>query len=77
MLVIGNSRQEEIDVWSFRSDNENNDNVQASYTGPRFTKEWKDFSICLRYKILYFFQGSDGFNIFTTQKGTLCKIRQV
>ena len=56
--------QEDITVWTFRSDNENNANVQASYTGPTFTKEWTDFTICLRYRILYFVQGGDGFNIF-------------
>ena len=56
---------DEITVWSFRNDNVNNINVKAYYTGPTFTKSFGDYSICFRYKVLYFNTNANGVKIIT------------
>ena len=56
---------DEITVWSFRNDNVNNINVKAYYTGPKFTKSFGDYSICFRYKVLYFNTNANGVKIIT------------
>ena len=45
---------DEITVWSFRNNNLNNVDVKAYYKGAEFTEPVGDFSICFRYKVLYF-----------------------
>ena len=56
-----------VDVWSFREDNINNANVKAYYTGPGFTKDLGDFSICFRYKILYFNSNANGVRLISAE----------
>ena len=40
--------------WAFRNDNENNAIVKAAYTGEAFKKDLWDFTICFRFRVLYF-----------------------
>lgn len=61
-------QQESIDVWSFRQDNLENYNVKATYRGPDFPQEIGDFTICLRYKVLYFNEGNNGIEVLSAEK---------
>ena len=75
MLIInfvicnGQNVANEISVWSFRIDNANNSKVKASYTGPSFTQDIGDFTICFRYQITYFELGNNGNNVILAENG--------
>ena len=43
--------------------------IKATYTGPAFTEEIGDFTICFRYQISYFNQGNNGNNVIMAQNG--------
>ena len=75
MLIInfvtcnGQNVANEISVWSFRIDNANNSKVKASYTGPSFSQDIGDFTICFRYQITYFELGNNGNNVILAENG--------
>ena len=56
-----------IAIWSFREDNKNNVNVKAEYIGQDFIEPLGDFTLCLRYKVLYFNTNSNGIKIFAAE----------
>ena len=56
-------------IWSFRNDNENNGKVKAFYTGAAFKEDIGDFTICFRFKVLYFNPSNNGINILLAKNG--------
>ena len=70
IINLGNNNKSlanNVDIWSFREDNINNVDVKAYYTGPGFTKDIGDFSICFRYKILYFNSNANGVKLISAE----------
>ena len=59
----------DVDVWAFRTDNRNNSEVKASIKilSGRTEDSYRldDFTLCVRYRILYFNTNGDGINIIT------------
>lgn len=66
-LVEAEHDLDKIDVWSFREDNKNNVNVKAEYIGQDFSEPIGDFTLCFRYKVLYFNTNSNGIKIFVAE----------
>ena len=66
-LVEAEYDHDKIDIWSFREDNINNVNVKAEYIGQDFSEPLGDFTICFRYKVLYFNTNSNGIKIFAAE----------
>ena len=66
-LVEAKRDQDKITIWSFREDNKNNVNVKAEYIGQDFIEPLGDFTLCLRYKVLYFNTNSNGIKIFVAE----------
>ena len=66
-LVEAKRDQDKTTIWSFREDNKNNVNVKAEYIGQDFIKPLGDFTLCLRYKVLYFNTNSNGIKIFAAE----------
>ena len=56
-------------IWSFRNDNENNVKVKAVYTGRAFKENIGDFTICYRFRILYFNPSNNGINLLLAKHG--------
>ena len=55
---------EEIEVWSFRINDEKPSDVKAFYSGPKFDHDLSDFTICLRFRIHVFHEKADIYAIF-------------
>lgn len=55
--------------WAFRNDNENNAIVKAAYTGEAFKKDLWDFTICFRFRVLYFNPSHNGINLLLAKSG--------
>ena len=66
-LVEAKRDQDKTTIWSFREDNKNNGNVKAEYIGQDFIEPLGDFTLCLRYKVLYFNTNSNGIKIFVAE----------
>ena len=66
-LVKAKRDQDKITIWSFREDNKNNVNVKAEYIGQDFIEPLGDFTLCFRYKVLYFNTNSNGIKIFAAE----------
>ena len=66
-IVEAEHDHDKIDVWSFREDNRNNVNVKAEYIGQDFSEPLRDFTLCFRYKVLYFNTNSNGIKIFVAE----------
>ena len=66
-LVEAKRDQDKITIWSFRENNKNNVNVKAEYIGQDFIEPLGDFTLCLRYKVLYFNTNSNGIKIFVAE----------
>ena len=67
MLIIifcSKSKCESVTIWSFREDNQPNENSYAYYSGPDFKTSLMDFTLCFRYKLLFLNDGNSGVNIF-------------
>ena len=72
LLVLIISVKSEFDdykttVWSFREDNKNNVNVKAEYIGQEFIEPLGDFSLCFRYKVLYFNSDANGIRVISAE----------
>jgi hypothetical protein len=66
LAIIGiYAADEKVTVWSFRTDNADNSIVTASFKGQ--PRELSDFTLCFRYRILYFNHQGDGINIITAK----------
>ena len=55
---------ENVTIWSFREENQLNENSYAFYSGPVLTTSLMDFTLCFRYKLLFLNDGNSGVNIF-------------
>ena len=55
---------ENVTIWSFREENQLNENSYAVYSGPDLTTSLMDFTLCFRYKLLFLNDGNSGVNIF-------------
>ena len=53
-----------ITVWNFRENNQPNNQIKATYTGPDLVSNLEDFTFCFRYKIFFFNKGGSGIDIF-------------
>ena len=66
-LVEAEYDHDKIDVWSFREDNRNNVNVKAEYIGQDFIEPLGDFTLCFRYKVLYFNTNANGIKVINAK----------
>ena len=55
---------ENVTTWSFREENQLNENSYAIYSGPYLKTSLMDFTLCFRYKLLFLNDGNSGVNIF-------------
>ena len=55
---------ENVTIWSFREENQPNENSHAFYSGPYLKTSLMDFTLCFRYKLLFLNDGNSGVNIF-------------
>ena len=58
---------DKIAIWSFREDNKNNVNVKAEYIGQDFSEPLGDFTLCFRYKVLYFNTNTNGIQVINAK----------
>ena len=56
-------------IWSFRNDNQNNQKVKATFTSRQFKDDLWDFTICFRFRVLYFNPSNNGINILLAKYG--------
>ena len=56
-------------IWSFRNDNENNKKVKATFTTRLFKEDLWDFTVCFRFRVLYFNPSNNGINILLANHG--------
>ena len=56
-------------IWSFRTDNENNNKVKATFTARPFKEDLWDFTVCFRFRVLYFNPSNNGINILLAKYG--------
>ena len=56
-------------IWSFRNDNQNNQKVKATFTSKQFKDDLWDFTICFRFRVLYFNPSNNGINILLAKYG--------
>ena len=55
---------EDVIIWSFREENQLNENSNAFYSGPNLKTSLMDFTLCFRYKLLFLNDANAGINIF-------------
>ena len=53
-----------VTIWKFRENNLPNEKAHAYYSGPDLKTKLEDFTLCFRYKLLYFNKGGSGVTVF-------------